>query len=136
MASLNEHGHEILDQTPVDIPFKVSRPEPIHLRLRRIAEQIYAERTAAGEQLETLEEANDFDVPEEDAIFSTPYEEPDYMPSVPETQGVNGPYTPEEVAYAREMILQKRQEAALKSDDAGGTGAVSSAPAAPAEPAS
>ena len=31
-ATLDEHGREWLDQTPVEIPIPFTRPEPIHLR--------------------------------------------------------------------------------------------------------
>jgi hypothetical protein len=46
MATLDEHGREVLDQTPVSVPFKFERPEPIHLRLRRqiIDAMVAAER--------------------------------------------------------------------------------------------
>ncbi|WP_308620102.1 hypothetical protein [uncultured Desulfovibrio sp.] len=135
MASLDEKGHEILDQTPVAIPFDVTRPEPIHLRMRRIAESFYQERINAGDDVETLDEANDFDVPD-DPTCAEPYPEPDYLPSVSEASRLDGPVTQEELAAAREMILERRKQAVSQSKNAGGEGAVSSAPTAPAEPAS
>lgn len=135
MASLDENGHEVLDQTPVAIPFDVTRPEPIHLRMRRIAESIYQERINAGENVESLDEANDFDIPD-DPSCAEPYPEPDYLPSVPETSRLDGPVTPEELAAARQMILERRKQAASQSQNAGSEGEVSSSPEPPAEPAS
>lgn len=135
MATLDEFGHEVLDQTPVSIPFNVTRPEPIHLQMRRIAEAFYQERIHAGDDVESVDEANDFDVPE-DSSCAEPYPEPDYMPPVPETPSLDGPVTEEELAASWEMILQRRKQAASVKENAGGEGAVSSAPTAPAEPAS
>lgn len=132
MATLDKNGQEWLDQTPVAIPFKVERPEPIHLRMRRIAESFYQEMIHEGEDVETVDEANDFDIPD-DPESRSPYEEPDYLPSVPETSGINGPLTPEELAAAREFVLNLRMQE-TKKQNAGGEGAVSSAPDAPAEP--
>ena len=129
MATLDEHGHEWLDQTPVAIPFHIERPEPIHVRMRRIAEAFYQEQKNAGDDLETLEEANDFDV-QDDPSCGEPYAEPDYLPPVPETQSLNGPLNDEELAAAREFILNRRQS--KEKQNAELDGAVSSAPDASA----
>ena len=61
MAHIDELGREVLDQTPVAIPVPFTRPEPIHLRLRRIVEQYHSEMRDAAEY-ETFEDADDFDV--------------------------------------------------------------------------
>lgn len=60
-ATLDEHGREWLDQTPVECPVPYDRPEPIHLRLRRIVEQYHHEMTDANEY-ETFDDADDFEV--------------------------------------------------------------------------
>lgn len=137
MASLDEKGHEVLDQTPVDIPFRVDRPEPIHLRLRRIAEQIYHERQHAGEDVESVDEANDFEV-EDDPSCYEPYPEPDLEPQLPdlsESARLNAPLSPEERQAAYELIMNMRKQGSSQQENAGGQSGDCAAPA-PAEPAS
>ena len=60
-ATLDKEGREWLDQTPVEIPIPFTRPEPIHLRLRRIVEQYHQEMRDANEY-ESFQDADDFDV--------------------------------------------------------------------------
>ena len=36
MPVLDENGREILDQTPVSLPLHYDRPEPLHMRIRRM----------------------------------------------------------------------------------------------------
>ena len=48
-ATLDKEGREWLDQTPVELPVPFTRPEPIHLRLRRIVEQYHQEMKDASE---------------------------------------------------------------------------------------
>ena len=58
---LDDSGREILDQTPIAFPVGFGRPEPLHLRIRRMVEQYHAEMRDAAEY-ETFEDADDFDV--------------------------------------------------------------------------
>lgn len=133
MPTLDQFGREVLDQTPVSLPFRVERPEPIHMRLRRLA--LEAAASIQGPDEETLEDANDFAIPDDPSSFDSAFTEPDYMPLVPPSPGGNDAFSDEEIAAAREAVLKLR---ATKSEqkNAGGEGAVSSAPTAPAEPAS
>lgn len=80
-ATLDEHGREWLDQTPIECPVPYNRPEPIHLRLRRIVEQYHREMQDA-EEYETFEDADDFDVNDGAPSYEdkpTEYEQ-DFMP--------------------------------------------------------
>lgn len=61
MAHIDELGREVLDQTPTAIPIPFTRPEPIHVRLRRMVERYHQEMKDA-EEYETFEDADDFDV--------------------------------------------------------------------------
>ena len=61
MPKLDEFGREIFDQTPMAIPVGFSRPEPIHMRLRRMVEQYHREMQDSQEY-ESFEDADDFDV--------------------------------------------------------------------------
>lgn len=58
MPVLDENGREILDQTPVSLPLHYDRPEPLHMRIRRMILEATAAQT--GDDFETIEDANDF----------------------------------------------------------------------------
>lgn len=60
-ATLDKQGREWLDQTPVECPVPFTRPEPIHMRLRRIVEQYHREMQDASEY-ESFDDADDFEV--------------------------------------------------------------------------
>nr|DAT70840.1 MAG TPA: hypothetical protein [Microviridae sp.] len=80
-ATLDKDGREWLDQTPVEIPIPFTRPEPIHLRLRRIVERYHQEMRDA-EEYESFEDADDFDVGDGVPSYEdkpTEYEQ-DFMP--------------------------------------------------------
>lgn len=96
MATLDEFGREILDQTPVALPIHYDRPEPIHQRVRRLVLEALAAQT--GKDVETLEDANDFEIPDDPSSFDTEYTEPDLDPP-PAFQ-----YTPEEIAAAKAAV--------------------------------
>ena len=80
-ATLDEHGREWLDQTPIECPVPYDRPVPIHLRLRRIVEQYHQEMQDANEY-ETFDDADDFEVGDNVSSYEdkpTEYEQ-DFMP--------------------------------------------------------
>lgn len=82
MATLDEFGREVLDDTPIAFPVGFQRPEPLHMRIRRMVEQYHREMQEKDEY-ETFADADDFDV--EDGIPSwedspSAYEV-DFMPS-------------------------------------------------------
>lgn len=67
-------GRELPDPTPVELPLGFKRPESLNDQIRRmIRGEMSAQASAAGN--ETFEEANDFDVDEDDAeLHGTQYE--------------------------------------------------------------
>jgi len=70
---LNEKGHEVLDDTPVAIPVRLTRPPMPFDEVRQALSMI--SRQAASQGMETLEEANDFNIgddydPKSDHEFS------------------------------------------------------------------
>lgn len=81
-ATLDEFGREVLDQTPVAITVPFTRPEPLHLRIRRMVE-MYHQEMKDSHEYETFEDADDFDV--EDGVpswedFPSAYEQ-NFMPN-------------------------------------------------------
>lgn len=66
-ATLDDLGREVLDQTPVAITVPFNRPEPLHMRIRRMVER-YHQEMKDSQEYETFEDADDFDV--EDGVPS------------------------------------------------------------------
>lgn len=80
MAELNEKGHEILDETPVSVPFKIQRRSYFDHVREFIRQEVSRNALETGH--ETFEEADDFDVGD-DYDPSSPYEmqfDPDLGP--------------------------------------------------------
>lgn len=80
-ATLDEFGREVLDQTPRAISVPFTRPEPIHIRLRRLVEQYHREMLEKDEY-ESFADADDFDVADGAPSYEdSPSEyEADFMP--------------------------------------------------------
>lgn len=129
MATLDDFGREILDQTPIALPLNFDRPEPIHLRMRRMIEEYY--RSLDPNNYETIEEANDFEIPDDPSSYDTTYTEPDLEPVDMPQNGPESALSDAEIAAARELIMKMRSEA---QNAANGPDVSSSGPDA-AEPA-
>nr|QQL13327.1 MAG: hypothetical protein [Microviridae sp.] len=129
MATLNNDGSEMLDQTPVALPLKYDRPEPIHQRIRRMILQAISEQS--GDDVETLDDANDFEIPDDPSSYDTGYTEPDLEPT-PQLA-----YTDEEIAAARAAVEKMRAEKAdaPKPQDSANAADVSSSAADAEKPA-
>lgn len=97
-ATLDEHGREVLDQTPRAISVPFTRPEPIHIRLRRLVEQYHREMLEKDEY-ESFADADDFDVADGAPSYEdSPSEyEADFMPHVKSTPAEPPAGTPTEV---------------------------------------
>jgi hypothetical protein len=59
-VGLDANGHEILDDTPVSLPTRFLRPQNLLAQMRAVVEEMNIR--AQENQLETWEEANDFDI--------------------------------------------------------------------------
>lgn len=85
MARLNERGREVLDDTPVALPAKFKRQSWID-NMREFVRQELS-RQAEGIEMESFEEADDFDV-DDDPEIKSPYEisadQEFYLPPEPE----------------------------------------------------
>lgn len=126
MAILTSEGRELLDQTPVSLPLHFDRPEPLHQRIRRMILQATQE---ADDGQETLEDANDFEIPDDPSSFDTGYTEPDLEPQP------SVAFTSEEIAAARAAVeALRKQKSAEKSANAADSDGVSSPSESPAEP--
>lgn len=77
----NKNGEEILDPTPVNIPIRFRVPTPLNERIRQMVRQeasLYAKNNGD----ETFDEADDFNISDDPADPSSPWEE-DFDPEVP-----------------------------------------------------
>lgn len=70
--ALREDGSEVLDDTPLEIPMECKRPESLASMIGRLIQSQLYQRAVSQEGMETIEEADDFDVEGDD--FSSPYE--------------------------------------------------------------
>lgn len=77
MAQLDENGFEILDDTPVAIPVRLTQPTMYEYVRKMIREQMSREAELHGQ--ETFEESDDFDVGD-DYNPQSPYEIDEYPP--------------------------------------------------------
>lgn len=68
----NERGEELMDSRPLDIPIGFKRPETLAETIQRMVRN-EASRVAAANDMETFEEADDFDVGD-DYDPSSPWE--------------------------------------------------------------
>jgi len=83
LSSYNSKGEEIPDSTPVALPVGYERPIPLGERIRSLirSEALKREVEAAG--AETFDEADDFEIPDDDTFDrATPYEDR-FEPEVP-----------------------------------------------------
>lgn len=71
----DKRGREKPDRTPVEIPAGLSKPEPLHVRMQRMIRGSLSEH-ASARGAETFEEANDFEVEEDQSaeLFPTHHE--------------------------------------------------------------
>lgn len=79
-SKLDENGHEKLDTTPVEMPLGFQHPEPLEERIRRLIRSSVSDH-AHDQGAETFEEADDFDIPDDDSDPITPFEM-DFDPSL------------------------------------------------------
>lgn len=74
-GTLNEAGHEVLDPTPMK-PRVGHRPQPsVNDRIRAMVRSERLRQAAEEAGMESFEEADDFDIPDDPIDPSTPYEE-------------------------------------------------------------
>ena len=71
--ALDKNGHEVPDPTPVAMPAGFKRPETLAEQVQRLVRRDISYRAEAL-GLETFEDAEDFDVDDENHDPSTPYE--------------------------------------------------------------
>lgn len=81
----DEKGREIPDPRPMEMPVGLRKPESMEDMIRRFV-RVEASRIAQNEGMETFEEADDFEVEDDDfSDAPTQYMVPEVGPEGPET---------------------------------------------------
>ena len=95
--SIIENGRETMDQTPVSYPLHFTRPTPLHIRIRDLI-LAQLEESKSYNQVDSFDEANDFEIDDDDDLIDSPYtmeDDFDHMED-PKWKGVQGETTPDE----------------------------------------
>lgn len=113
---LTDDGSELPDPRPVALPVGFERPETIQQMIRRLITDPRMREELSGGGAETFDEADDFEIPEDDTPRS-PYEEQfDPLHLVSREQeianGMVAAPTAEELSAAADIIARARAAAA------------------------
>lgn len=73
-AKLDEHGHEIVSNVPMAPPVGYKKEPSVSDRIREMVKSEMLRREVEAAGLETLEEADDFEIPDDPVDPSTPFE--------------------------------------------------------------
>lgn len=87
-AELDENGHELLNPKPIAIAADLQRPLTMDERIQRAIGQAVS-RQAQMQGRETFEEANDFDIDDENPMPISGYEVVDMTPETPRDPQTN-----------------------------------------------
>lgn len=66
MAEYDKYGREIPDNTPIEVPLRLRRPETMDEKMRRMIRELGPQLANKPDEAETFEEADDFDTGEGD----------------------------------------------------------------------
>lgn len=115
VSTYNGKGEEIPDPKPVALPVGFTRPLPLADRIRRLVQNELVQRELSDAGVESFDEADDFDVPE-DPVDGSPYEENfDPLYTVAREQELRSGFVQERPAAAKvkaaETIAKHRKPA-------------------------
>lgn len=74
-ATLDERGHEVVSNVPMQPPLGYKKEPSVTDRIREMVRSEMLRKEAAAAGLETMEEADDFDIADDPVDPSTPFEE-------------------------------------------------------------
>lgn len=100
----DEYGREILDPTPMAPPIGYKKQPSMIEMVRNMVRSEHVKRAAEEAGMETFEEADDFDIPDDPIDPSTPYEN-DFDPPVREL-----------VKVGKEEVEKKKKAPPRKSE--------------------
>lgn len=82
LCGFNARGEEIPDPRPVALPVGFKRPQSLQERMKYLLRSEELQRAQERAGIETFDEADDFEVDEQDPLQGTPYED-DFDPERP-----------------------------------------------------
>lgn len=113
----DERGREIPDPTPLEMPLGMRKPESMEDMIRRFVRQ-EASRVAQAEGMESFEEADDFEVEDDDLSDApTQYMVPEVGPDGPESLDGIKSLDPEEENNKQAKVEVKKQTSTEEPDD-------------------
>lgn len=149
-TTFDEHGREILDPTPLALPVGFKRPETLEAQIQRLIKGRMSQ-AAAEAGYETFEDAEDFEIDEDDEP-SAPYEmnfdpilgreiSPEMVKSNPDqfkeeflSKAVDSPEIEDRIAKKAKAYRRQRQPQEEKARTQGGgpEGVTQGSPSGPA----
>lgn len=110
LCGYNSRGEEIPDPTPVELPVGFTRPKTLQETMRDLLRNEEVRRALARHDMETFEEADDFDIPDEDRDprfpENSPYEQ-DFDP-----EGVIAKEQAIRSGFVEEIPVEKKRRSA------------------------
>lgn len=111
LSGYNSKGEEIPDPTPVELPVGFTRPKTLQETMRDLLRNEEVRRALDKHDMETFEEADDFDIPDDakDPRFpdDSPYEQ-DFDP-----EGIIAKEQAIKSGFVEEIPLERKQKAAV-----------------------
>lgn len=105
----NRKGEELPDPTPMELPVGFTRPPTIEEMFARLVLDPATQRELSQHEIETEEEANDFDVPDEMPDPTSPYQREDNLVTESDEMS-NGFRTRLNVAALAEKARREHEE--------------------------
>lgn len=93
----DEFGREIPDPTPIEVPLKFQRPPTLQEQIRQMIRS-ESLRATLSEEAESFEEADDFDIDDEEDDILSPYEIEEWREMTPEEADADFDPPPADVA--------------------------------------
>lgn len=82
LCAYNDAGEELLDPVPAALNVNLKRPIPLGERVRALVRSELLARAARDSGVDTFEDADDFEVPDDPIDKTTPYED-NFDPGTP-----------------------------------------------------
>lgn len=124
-----DRRYENIDPRPLSLPIGMEKPESLQDKLARLVKDEVFNQTLQSNGIETIEDANDFDIPDEPEIPGTPHEDDFVSPGMKAREdsiraGLTRAPTEEELEKAKEVInkwksTRRTTDKKRRSDDKG-----------------
>lgn len=108
VSKYNKQGEELLDPRPVAAAIGITRPVPLGERIRQLVQNETLRRELNEAGVESFDEADDFEIPDDDTFDrTTPYEDR-FDPELP---GVIARYQEIKAGCVEEIPVERKKKA-------------------------